>query len=131
MSADRPVILCVDDDPDMLASLAMVLDAHGFETVVAGDSQEGADAWRQRNPDLMIVDLMMGELDAGVGLVRLIRRSDTATPVLMLSSVGDTLSMTADTSQLGLSGVLQKPVDPAALVRLVRSKLPDATPDDQ
>ncbi len=44
-------------------------------------------------------------------------------PVIMMSSVGDGLAANADTADLGLAGVLQKPVDPPTLLTLVKAKL--------
>ena len=66
---------------------------------------------------------MMGELDAGVSLVRQIRSEDTDIPIYMLSSVGDNFSMTADYSALGLSGMFQKPIDPEQLLAILALKL--------
>ena len=62
-------------------------------------------------------------VDAGANMVKELKILGNTRPVVMLSSVGDDLSMTADASQLGLAGILQKPVDEDRLVNLLRSKL--------
>ena len=74
-------------------------------------------------PDLIIVDLMMEEVDAGTAFVKELRLLNNTAPVYMLSSVGDNLSMTTDYSELGLSGVFQKPLDNDMLLSVLKSKL--------
>ena len=125
MSTDRPLILCVDDDPDLLEYLEIVLEAEGFEVVAAASAEEGLAAFKQRPPDALIVDLMMEEVDAGTGMVKELRLLGNEAPIFMLSSVGDNLSMTTDTTSLGLAGVFQKPVDRVQLLNMLRMSLPE------
>ena len=117
------VILCIDDDYDFLESVQMVLESDGFTVVTASSAEEGLKSYKASKPDLVVVDLMMEEVDSGSTFVRDIRSLGPTPPVYMLSSVGDSLNISTDTSSLGLSGVLQKPVDPALLLRTVKAKL--------
>jgi DNA-binding response OmpR family regulator len=119
----KGTILCIDDDPDILESLKVILDSDGYETVTASSAEDGLKVFKARKPDLIIVDLMMEEIDAGTQFVRDLRAEGNQAPVYMLSSVGDNLNMTTDTSSLGLSGVLQKPVEPKELLRIVNTKV--------
>ena len=130
MSTEKPVILCVDDDPDLLEFLQIVLEAEGFEYVGAESAEEGLDAYKQRPPDALIVDLMMEEVDAGTGMVKELRLLGNEAPIFMLSSVGDNLSMTTDYTSLGLAGVFQKPVDRVQLLNVLRMSLPETAAAD-
>jgi DNA-binding response OmpR family regulator len=123
MKDGKHVILCVDDDPDILQTLRLVLEKNGFVMVGAGSSTEAVDCYRQHKPDLLLVDLMMEQVDSGTGLVRTLRELGNTAPSYLLSSVGDELNMTTDASELGLAGVFQKPLDPRILVETLRTRL--------
>ena len=123
-----PLILCVDDDPDLLEFLRIVLESEGFAFAGALSAEEGLAAYRRRPPDALIVDLMMEEIDAGTGMVKELQLLGNQAPIFLLSSVGDNLSMTTDYASLGLAGVFQKPLTKEYLLAVVRSKLAE-TPE--
>jgi DNA-binding response OmpR family regulator len=123
MQDGKHVILCVDDDPDILASLRVVLEAGGYLVVTAASAEEGVDAYRRSQPDLIIADLMMEEIDAGAHFVKELQAMGNQAPIYMLSSTGDNLQATTDFSELGLTGVFQKPLNPDVLLALLRTKL--------
>ncbi len=123
MQNGKYVILCVDDDQDLLDALRLVLEKNGYIFVGARSAEEGLVKYRQTNPDLIIIDLMMEEVDAGTGLVRNLKAEGNTKPVYMLSSVGDNLNLNIDYNELGLSGVFQKPIDNQQLLAVLRSKL--------
>ena len=126
MSVDKPLILCVDDDPDILEFLQIVLESEGFDFAGAESAEEGLLAYKERRPDLLILDLMMEEVDAGTGMIKELKLLGNQAPIFMLSSVGDHLSMTTDYAGLGLSGIFQKPVDRAQLLNVLRMALEPA-----
>jgi DNA-binding response OmpR family regulator len=66
---------------------------------------------------------MMEEVDAGLNFVKEIRLLNNKAPIYMLSSVGDSLTQNADYAELGLSGVLQKPVNNKALLKIIQSNI--------
>ena len=128
MEEKKHVILCVDDDPDVLMPLKIVLESAGYMVVTAPDAKEGIQAFKEAKPDVVILDLMMEEVDAGIRLIEEMRGLDSRVPIYMLSSTGDYLHSTADTSNLGLAGVFQKPVSPKLLLSLLRTKLASREP---
>lgn len=123
MLKEKHVILCVDDDPDVLASLRVVLESDGYRVETARSGKEGLREFGRTKPDLVIMDLMMEDVDAGTRLVREINALGPGVPVYMLSSTGDYLGKAVDVHELGFQGVFQKPVDPKILLRLLRVKL--------
>ena len=70
MRNGQHVILCIDDDPDILESLRVVLEANGYAVETAPSAETGLQVYREALPDLIIVDLMMEEIDAGTNFVK-------------------------------------------------------------
>lgn len=130
MQDGKQVILCIDDDQDVLFYLKTVLEAGGYIVAEALSAEEGLRVYEESKPDLIILDLMMEEIDAGTSFVKELKALDNTAPILMLSSVGDNLNLAADYSSLGLAGVLQKPVDSDKLLSIVKSKLGKETQND-
>ncbi len=123
MQDGKHVILCIDDDPDFLFALQVMLEKAGYVVIAAASAEDGLKAYKQETPDAVLVDLMMEEVDAGVQFVKDLRILNNAAPIFMISSVGDSFSTSADYAQLGLAGVLQKPVDEEELMALLKAKL--------
>jgi DNA-binding response OmpR family regulator len=123
MSDPKRLILCIDDDPDVLSVLQIVLEAEGYRFAGAGTAEEGLRLCKAVGPDLIIVDLMMEEIDAGTSFVKDVKLLGVAAPVFLMSSVGDNLSATIDYTALGFAGVFQKPVAKQQLLAVIKSKL--------
>ena len=123
MAEEKPKILCIDDDEDVLTSLRLVLENNGYAVVTAATAEEGLAKFKEERPALIIVDLMMEEVDAGTSFVKEVKALGGDVPMYMLSSVGDQLNLTADYASLGLTGVFQKPIDNQHLLTVLKSKL--------
>ncbi len=123
MQDGKHVILVIDDDPDIRYALKLVLESNGYAVAEAATAENGLKAYKESQPDLLIVDLMMEEVDAGVAFVKELRLLGNQAPVYMLSSVGDNLSMTTDYAELGLAGVFQKPLDNDTLLSILSMRL--------
>jgi DNA-binding response OmpR family regulator len=116
-------VLCVEDDPDYREAVRAILEAGGFDVVEAASAEEAIQLFREVRPDIALVDMMMEEVDAGVNLVKELRAAGEEIPVFLLTSLGDALVMTKDWTDLGLAGVLQKPVRADTLLALLRAKV--------
>ncbi|MBN1943236.1 MAG: response regulator [Phycisphaerae bacterium] len=123
MQDGKHVILCVDDDQDVLEYLTTVLQTAGYQVLTAMTGEDGVKVFQTAACDLVIVDLMMEEVDAGTNFVRELRAQGCKVPIYMLSSMGDNLNDVTDYSALGLAGVLQKPLDSKKLLALLSAKL--------
>lgn len=121
--ADPLKILYVDDDQDYLDNMRVILESGGYDMVEARGAEGGLPVFKREQPDAVLVDLMMEEIDSGTGFVRELKLLGATVPVFLVSSVGESLSMNIDPTELGLAGVFQKPVDPATLLATLRSKL--------
>lgn len=123
MADSKRLILCIDDDPDVLSVLQIVLEAEGYRFAGASTAEEGLRVCKAMRPDVIIVDLMMEEVDAGTGFVKDVKLLGNTAPVFLLSSVGDNLTSTIDYAALGFAGVFQKPVVKQQLLAVIKSKL--------
>jgi len=123
MSERRPLILCIDDDPDILSFLEIVLEGEGYAFAGAESAEEGLRVYQKVDPDAVIVDLMMEEVDAGATFVKELQRLGNTAPVFLLSSVGDHYSATVEYASMGLAGVLQKPLVKARLLAVLKARL--------
>jgi DNA-binding response OmpR family regulator len=123
MKAGKHVVLCIDDDADFLDSLRIIIEAEGYTMEAAHSAEAGLKRYKEAKPDIILVDLMMEEIDAGTNFVKEVKALGKTPPIYMLSSVGDNLSISTDYSQLGLNGVLQKPINPDVLLSTIRAKL--------
>jgi len=100
-----------------------VLEGNGYVFVGASSAAEGLKAYTANDPDLVLVDLMMEEVDAGTGLVKELKALGSRVPVYMLSSVGDQMARHLDTTTLGLAGVFQKPISTSVLLATLKVRL--------
>jgi len=123
MKDGKHVVLYADDDPDFIDSVRVVLEAAGYVMVAADNGEDGVKAYKQTEPDFIIVDLMMEEVDAGTSMVKELKAAGCTAPIYMLSSVGDAFSTSIDCTELGIDGVLQKPLDFDTLLNILATKL--------
>jgi CheY-like chemotaxis protein len=81
-------ILCIEDDPDMIDYLMLVLGRAGYEVLGAEGGAQGLELMRREQPDLVLLDLMMPEMD---GAEVLLRKGKDATirdiPVIALTAL--------------------------------------------
>jgi DNA-binding response OmpR family regulator len=123
MKDGKYLILYVDDDADLLEATRLRLEKAGYAVATATSGEEGLKVFKTARPDLIIVDLMMEEIDAGTHLVKELKLAGSTAPIYMLSSVGDQLNLATSYRELGLDGVFQKPVNFDALVKTLQAKL--------
>ena len=123
MKDGKQVILYVDDDPDFRDSMRTVLEANGYIFAEAASGEEGMRQYKAQQPDLVILDLMMEEIDTGTSMVGDLKLAGCQAPILVVSSVGEGLRQSTDIAELGLAGVLQKPVDFDGLLAMIKMKL--------
>ena len=123
MQDGKPVILYIDDDQDFLDGMRAILEANEYVMLEALSAEQGLKTFKKESPDAVLVDLMMEEVDAGTNLVKEFKALGSNVPIIMISSVGDNLSLTTDYTELGLAGIFQKPVDPKTLLTVLKAKL--------
>jgi len=81
----QKTILCVDDDASMRSALCRLLTPLGHRILTASDGAQALEAAEDRQPDLIVLDLMMPGMDGYQLLKALRQRGLTDTPVVMLT----------------------------------------------
>ncbi len=122
-------ILIVDDDPDILDALTMILEAKDYQVVTAKDGVEGLANLKAENPDLLILDLLMPKMD-GFAVCKELQDPRWSkfkkVPILILTSVREEASRRRYELETGLElnvdDYVEKPVSPDILLERV-SKL--------
>jgi two-component system response regulator MtrA len=118
-------ILLVEDDDVIREATAESLRRDGFEVRMAGTGPDGLAAFRDREPSLAILDVMLPGL-GGVELCREIRR-DSQVPIVFLSARTDAIDIVLGL-EAGADDYVTKPFEPAVLAARVRAALRRARP---
>jgi len=126
-------ILMIDDDPDILESLRLVLEAHGHDVHELASTRHVVDDTASVAPDLIILDVMFPEdPQAGFKAARLLHQDERLRdiPVILLSAVNQTSRMAFAFSDSDISDdfmpvarFIEKPIEPRALLDLVAELL--------
>ncbi len=122
-------VLIIDDDIDLVEAMRMTLEEAGLEVIDAQSGVKGEERARREHPDLILLDIMMGEQDEGFHVAyRLRSNSETADiPIIMLSAVGQETGFSFDPQKdeafLPVQEFIDKPVNPDLLVEKVKSHL--------
>jgi two-component system KDP operon response regulator KdpE len=119
-SAPAQRILVVDDEPQILRALRVVLRDAGFEVVPAETGAEALDRAAVRPPEAAIVDLMLPDMD-GIELTRLLREWSEM-PILVLSAVGEE-EQKVRALQAGADDYVTKPFGSRELVARLQAAL--------
>jgi two-component system phosphate regulon response regulator OmpR len=117
MRNNRNVILIVDDDERFSSLLGEFLQKQNFEVLTATDPNEGLNLLGSNRIDLAIVDWMLPGL-SGPDLITSVRKSNHATPILMVTANGE-VGARSVALQAGASDFLPKPFRPKDLLRMV------------
>lgn len=78
-------VLLVEDEPTLAMIIKDTLDGNEFDITLAANGEEGLSRYAEIKPDIIVADIMMPKMD-GFTMVKLIRKTDTHTPVLFLSA---------------------------------------------
>ena len=106
-------ILVVDDDPTFRMTTGALLEADGYSVDTAADGQQAVERLKDRQFDLLLVDLRMPGID-GISLVEALRLWGHGVPILMISGFG-TVDSAVRALQTGVDDFLLKPVEPDVL----------------
>lgn len=121
-------ILVVDDDPDQVESITVMLESRNYEVVAAYGGVEGLEKVKSENPDAVILDVMMPDKDGYHVCSEL--KSDPAyrdIPILLLTAVVSNIPTTTYTHRMGMEteadDYVDKPVEVEEIVSRVERLL--------
>jgi two-component system OmpR family response regulator len=118
-------ILIVDDDPHIREVIIFTLEKSGMKTVQAANGTEALQIFATQNPDLVVLDISMPELDGLEVCKRLRKKSDT--PILFLSSRDDEIDKIIGL-EIGGDDYMTKPFSPRELLARINAILKRMTP---
>lgn len=120
---ERPLILIVDDEDDILDLLQYNLQKEEYDTLIARDGMEGVDLAVQETPDIIILDIMMPRMD-GLEACRRIREHSTllSVPILMLTARSEEADQVVGLDS-GADIYLAKPISIPVLLSQVKALL--------
>jgi two-component system, OmpR family, alkaline phosphatase synthesis response regulator PhoP len=113
-------ILVVDDEKRLVSLVESYLTQEGYRVVTAFDGKEALTVARRENPDLIVLDLMMPEMD-GYGFMR-VHRAEQNTPIILLTARVDDEEKVIGL-ELGADDYVTKPFRPRELTARVRAVL--------
>lgn len=133
----NPKILVVEDEPALADTLEYSLTRQGYEVSVAGDGLKALEIARQIEPDLVVLDVMLPNLD-GFEVCRILRQ-ETSAPIIMLTARAEEVDKVVGL-EVGADDYLTKPFSMRELmarvkallrrVRLVREEMTATVPDN-
>jgi DNA-binding response OmpR family regulator len=117
---EKPLILAVDDELQMLAMLKMRLEANDFEVITAIDGLEALEKARNNKVALIILDLMLPKMD-GYKVCRMLKFDDKYKniPIIMLSGRDKESDLKLGT-EVGADAYLTKPFDNQVLINKIK-----------
>jgi len=123
-------ILVVDDDPEMRPALSLILESQGYKVRTAQDGEEGLEKINEKEPDLLVLDLLMPKMDGFEVCKRLEEKrlaGGRQFPVLILSAVFEESSRRRyeleTETDLQVDGYITKPISPPVLLQRVEKAL--------
>ena len=113
-------ILIVDDDTNICELLRLYIEKEGFNVVIANDGATAVKTFREQQPDLMLLDIMLPKLD-GWQVCREIRKISDK-PIIMLTAKGETFDKVLGL-ELGADDYIVKPFDTKEVVARIKAVL--------
>ena len=118
--ATRGRVLVVDDDLALAEMLGIVLRGEGFEPVFCSDGAAAVAVFRETQPDVILLDLMLPGMD-GIDICRAIRL-ESGVPIVMLTAKSDTVDVVVGLES-GADDYIVKPFKPKELVARIRARV--------
>lgn len=113
-------ILVVDDDLNICELLKLYLENEGYTSFVANDGQAAVDTFAAKNPDLVLLDIMLPKMD-GWQVCREIRKTSSV-PIIMLTAKGETFDKVLGL-ELGADDYVTKPFDAKEVMARIKAVL--------
>ncbi|MCY9660718.1 response regulator transcription factor [Paenibacillus chondroitinus] len=114
------LVLVVDDEPNIIDVCTVYLEREGYQVISAMNGEEAIRQWRQHNPQLIVLDLMMPGKNGWQVCEEI--RNERDVPIIMLTALGDEMDRLMGLT-MGADDYLTKPFSPRELVLRVKGIL--------
>ena len=119
-------VLIIDDEKDICFLISEILNDENFKTVSASNSTDALDKYDKFNPDLIILDVWLGNSDLdGIELLKEFKKLQPKTPVIIISGHG-TVDMAVEAIKNGAYDFLEKPFNSEKIVILSKRAIESA-----
>ncbi|MGI6114371.1 MAG: response regulator [Mahellales bacterium] len=116
----KPLILVIDDDKNIAEVIRLYLQKEQYDVVVAHDGHQGIEMFKNKTPDLVILDIMLPVISGWDVCKKL--RSISNTPIIMLTAKDDTFDKVLGL-ELGADDYIVKPFEPKELIARIKAVL--------
>lgn len=114
-------VMVVDDDQDLAEMLGIVLNGVGMEVDLVSSGDEAIEVFRNSQPDLVLLDIMLPGTD-GIEVCREIRKQSSRVPIVMLTAKSETHDIVRGL-EAGADDYMVKPFKPSELVARIKTRL--------
>jgi len=121
---DKPRVVCVEDEPEMIDLIRLILERRGFEVIGAVGGKEGLEIIRRERPALVLLDLMMPDVD-GWEVYRQMKADESLknTPVIVVTAKAQSIDKVLGLHIAKVDDYITKPFGPQELVKSVERVL--------
>ena len=118
-------IMAVDDEPDTVDLITLVLENEGYEVLPAYSGRDALDMLKDTKPDLILLDIMMEDID-GWGVYESIRKNEETKdiPVVMLTAKAQSIDKMIGLHVVGVDEYITKPFGHRELIDGIKKHLP-------
>ena len=122
--SDKKLILCIEDEAEMIALTRLVLEREGFEVLGAVGGKQGLEIMHREKPDLVLLDLMMPDMD-GWEVYRQMKVDETlaAIPVIIVTARAQNIDKVLGLQVAKVDDYITKPFGPKELLASVNRVL--------
>lgn len=129
-TGQKSKIVCIEDEPEMIDLVKLILERQNFEVIGALGGREGIETIRRENPDLVLLDLMMPDVD-GWEVYRQIRADYKLknTPIIVVTAKAQSIDKVLGLHIAKVEDYVTKPFGPQELLWSVEKVLKSKTQD--
>jgi len=120
----KKLILCIEDEQEMIDLIRLILSRHGFEVRGANGGKEGLEVIRKEHPDLILLDLMMPDMDGWEVYQQM--KADEATkdtPVIIVTAKAQSIDKVLGLHIAKVDDYISKPFSPQELLTSINNVL--------
>jgi len=124
MAEEKKVVVCIEDEPEMIDLVKLILGRKGFDLVGAVGGREGLETVRRLKPDLVLLDLMMPDMD-GWEVYQQMKADETLKdiPVVVVTAKAQSIDKVLGLHIAKVDDYVTKPFGPQELLHSVRKVL--------
>jgi len=126
MADDPKRVVCIEDEPEMIDLVRLILGRHGFSVIGANGGVEGLETVRREQPDLVLLDLMMPDMDGWEVYQQM--KADAALreiPVVVVTAKAQSIDKVLGLHIAKVDDYITKPFGPQELLESVEKILAD------